>query len=241
LLIGFMIFFCGEKIANYTLSGRGHDHSNGRGHSKKEDEPVSPVSPLTRRKTRSQKDSDEVHVDQNKNNSNSSSSSSSSSTWNIFRKLEGSGWLNLVADSMHNFTDGLAIGAAFSSGSGKSLAAATFFSVICHEIPHEIGDFTILMQNGLSKTEAIQAQFVTAVAALIGTLVGLLLAEQNKVAEDLMLAFTSGGFLYIATVTVIPNISSCESSLSQIFAEMVAFVAGIGMMVAVTLLEEHEH
>ena len=51
---------------------------------------------------------------------------------------------------------------------------ATFISVIFHEIPHEIGDFTILVQNGLSKQEAIKAQFLTAIAAFGGTAVGLL-------------------------------------------------------------------
>jgi zinc transporter 7 len=61
--------------------------------------------------------------------------------------LQASGWLNLLADSMHNFTDGIAIGASFASGRG--LAYATFLSVIFHEIPHEIGDFAILVQSGL--------------------------------------------------------------------------------------------
>lgn len=63
-------------------------------------------------------------------------------------QLKASGWLNLFADSMHNFTDGIAIGASFASGHG--LAYATFLSVIFHEIPHEIGDFTILIQSGLT-------------------------------------------------------------------------------------------
>ena len=62
--------------------------------------------------------------------------------------LSAPGWLNLIADSMHNFTDGIAIGASFASGQG--LARATFLSIIFHELPHEIGDFTILIQNGLT-------------------------------------------------------------------------------------------
>jgi zinc transporter 7 len=65
----------------------------------------------------------------------------------FFGKLAATGWLNLLADSMHNFTDGIAIGAAYVSGRGIGLA--TCISVILHEIPHEIGDFTILVQSGL--------------------------------------------------------------------------------------------
>jgi zinc transporter 7 len=64
------------------------------------------------------------------------------------RNLHVTGWLNLVADSLHNFTDGIAIGASFANGRG--LAYATFLSVIIHEIPHELGDFTILLQSGMT-------------------------------------------------------------------------------------------
>jgi solute carrier family 39 (zinc transporter), member 7 len=63
------------------------------------------------------------------------------------QRLKASGWLNLLVDAMHNFTDGIAIGASFASGRG--LAVATFLSVIFHEVPHEIGDFTVLVSNGL--------------------------------------------------------------------------------------------
>jgi zinc transporter ZupT len=58
-----------------------------------------------------------------------------------------SGWLNLIADSLHNFTDGCAIGASFVSGNG-GLATATLVSVLFHEIPHELGDFVILVESG---------------------------------------------------------------------------------------------
>jgi zinc transporter 7 len=58
-----------------------------------------------------------------------------------------SGWLNIAADCMHNFTDGLAIGATFAAGGG--LALATTISVFFHEIPHEIGDFSVLIRSGM--------------------------------------------------------------------------------------------
>ena len=70
----------------------------------------------------------------------------------LLSQLQPAGWLNLLADSMHNFTDGLAIGASFSIASGtagKGLATATVLSVLFHEIPHEIGDFSILVGSGL--------------------------------------------------------------------------------------------
>jgi zinc transporter ZupT len=65
----------------------------------------------------------------------------------LFDRITASGYLNLLADSMHNFTDGIAIGASFASGHGVGLA--TFISVTLHEVPHEIGDLSLLVQNGL--------------------------------------------------------------------------------------------
>lgn len=60
--------------------------------------------------------------------------------------LTAGGYLNMAVDAMHNFTDGVAIGASFASG--KGLGFATTVSVFLHEIPHEIGDFAILVQSG---------------------------------------------------------------------------------------------
>jgi solute carrier family 39 (zinc transporter), member 7 len=60
------------------------------------------------------------------------------------------GWLNIFADVMHNFTDGIAMGASYASGSSSNaLGLAATISILFHEIPHEIGDFTILIESGV--------------------------------------------------------------------------------------------
>ena len=82
---------------------------------------------------------------------------------------------------------------------------------------------------------------MTAIAAMLGTTVGLF-AERNKLLEELLLSFTAGGFLYIGTCGILPTVVKDESnSLSQIFLELIAFVLGVLMMVAVALLEGHSH
>lgn len=65
--------------------------------------------------------------------------------------LRVSGYLNLAADLAHNFTDGLAIGASFRGGRG--LGILTTMTVLLHEVPHEVGDFAILVQSGCSKKQ----------------------------------------------------------------------------------------
>lgn len=59
------------------------------------------------------------------------------------------GWLNVVADFTHNFTDGLAIGAAYLAG--QNIGLVTTITVLLHEVPHEIGDYAILIQEGSTK------------------------------------------------------------------------------------------
>jgi len=59
------------------------------------------------------------------------------------------GYLNLAADFSHNFTDGLAIGASFAAG--QNIGIITTLTILFHEIPHEIGDFAVLIQSGCSK------------------------------------------------------------------------------------------
>ena len=65
------------------------------------------------------------------------------------QELAVAGWLNLAADFAHNFTDGLAIGASFLAG--QSIGVITTLTILLHEVPHEIGDFAILVQSGASK------------------------------------------------------------------------------------------
>ena len=73
-------------------------------------------------------------------------------------------WLNLAADFSHNFTDGLAIGVSYLTN--QKLGYITTFAILLHEIPHEIGDFAILVQSGCSKKKAMLLQFTTAIGAL---------------------------------------------------------------------------
>jgi len=94
----------------------------------------------------------------------------------------------------------------------------------------------------ISKFEAIQAQFVTAIAAFIGTGVGLL-AERNFIIEEVLLSSTAGGFMYIATVHMIGKLlqgKRVTKSAIQVGLESIAFFLGVSLMAAVLLLEVHD-
>eukprot|EP00956_Cyclotella_meneghiniana_P004758 scaffold5860_cov45-Cyclotella_meneghiniana.AAC.1 len=131
--------------------------------------------------------------------------------------------LNLIGDALHNFTDGLAIGASFAASSDimetsssssklldnttsslmawisssftllKSRGGLASISVLLHEIPHELGDFATLVNAGMSRNMAIGMQFVTAIAAMIGTAVGLFSSQIiDGLGHDVLLPFTAG-------------------------------------------------
>ncbi|KAG2201427.1 hypothetical protein INT47_001476 [Mucor saturninus] len=165
-----------------------------------------------------------------------------------------SAYLNLLADFTHNMTDGLAMAASFyaSPAVGATTAVAVFF----HEIPHEVGDYAILIQSGFSKQKAMMAQFTTAIGAFLGTFIGILIEESslsNKAADekagvvdtvglmgtdlrwgDLVIPFAAGGFMYIATVGVIPELlvvtGNQKKDRKQAFTEFLAMFVGLGLM-----------
>lgn len=147
--------------------------------------------------------------------------------------IHASGILNLIADFLHNFTDGLAIGASFMSGT--KLGLSTTFAIFLHEVPHEIGDYAILIQSGFSKSKAIWLQAVTAIGAVSGTVVSLMLGTHDDRANAWILPFTAGGFIYIATVHLIPQLKN--SNFKQTIVELVCFVIGVSIMYMMSWLE----
>ena len=156
--------------------------------------------------------------------------------------------LNLAADALHNFTDGLAIGASFSiqKDVGKmsfaslvsSRGGLTTISIMLHEIPHELGDFCTLVRNGYSKRQAIMAQFGTAIAALVGTVLGVYAVEWGG---ERLLWITAGGFVYLACVTILPEVLEDGSSVRFRLAQIIAFLLGVSFLFAVSLQEGHDH
>jgi len=161
--------------------------------------------------------------------------------------------LNLAADSLHNFTDGIAIGASFAGTVHdtsvplamqiqnllKSQGGLASLAVLFHEIPHELGDYSILVSAGMTKNQAILAQFSTAIAAYCGTFVGLFGMQTMKdyIGDDLMVPFTAGGFIYLAAVTILPGLLEERVGKRARAVQVMAFLTGIGFMYGVALLE----
>jgi zinc transporter 7 len=144
-----------------------------------------------------------------------------------FKNIEIAGYLNLVADLTHNFTDGLAIGSSFLAG--QNVGLVTGIAIMLHEIPHEIGDYAVLIKSGCSRKKAMQLQLLTAIGALTGTIVSLAIGGFGNDGTSWILPFTGGGFIYISTVTILPELIK-ECQFKQSIKELSALIFGIFIM-----------
>ncbi len=136
-------------------------------------------------------------------------------------------YLNLVGDGIHNFLDGLVIAGAFLVD--VKLGLVTTLAIVLHEIPQEIGDFGVLIYGGFKKTKALFFNFFVGIIAIAGVIVGYLFQERIERAIPLVLAFTAGGFIYIAATDLIPEIKSEKHPLKSFLAFGI-FVVGIILM-----------
>ncbi|KAG7297350.1 Zinc transporter ZIP13 [Plutella xylostella] len=144
------------------------------------------------------------------------------------------GYLNLMANSIDNFTHGLAVGGSFLVG--FRVGVLTTFAILVHEIPHEVGDFAILLKSGFSRWEAAKAQFATASAGLIGAMTAVIFSGARNAIEaktSWIVPFTAGGFLHIALVTVLPDLLR-EQDKRQSLKHLAALLAGIAVMAVMT-------
>lgn len=112
----------------------------------------------------------------------------------------------IIGDGLHNLTDGLAIGAAFATAPVTGLATA--FAVLCHELPHELGDFALLLQTGVSLKRAVLYNIVSSVLSFVGMAIGLFIAGVHTNTTQWIYAATAGSFLYIAFADLIPTMSA---------------------------------
>jgi zinc transporter 7 len=249
IMVGFFTFVAMDKALRIATGGEGHSHSHSHSHE---------------------------HTDSSSHGTTTSSTTSTANTELRKRKSDAStpapkqepedekeinpsvklgGYLNLIADFTHNITDGLAMSSSFYAS--PTIGATTTVAVFFHEIPHEVGDFALLIQSGFSKRKAMGAQFVTAIGAFLGTFIGIAVQElggghgtaaggvtdasagllgTSLTWGDMLLPFTAGTFLYVGTVSVIPELLETGKDktveIKKTIVQFLAVAVGAGIMLA---------
>jgi zinc and cadmium transporter len=140
-------------------------------------------------------------------------------------------YLNLIGDGLHNLIDGLIIGAAYLIDIQAGIA--TTIAVILHEIPQEIGDYGILLYAGFSKSKALFYNFMSAIVAMIGVVLALLVGEIENFAT-ILVAIGIGSFIYISLADLVPEI---HKSKAAAFSQFLTIMLGIAVMSVLLVLE----
>lgn len=150
------------------------------------------------------------------------------------KRVHPLGKLILVSDGIHNLLDGIIIGGSFLVS--IDVGFATTLAVILHEIPQEIGDFGVLVHAGFARMKALLLNFLSALLAVIGTGIALFLGGLSESFIGIVLPLTAGGFIYIASADLIPELHKTKkvsSSATQFFA----LVTGVLLMAALAFFE----
>lgn len=135
------------------------------------------------------------------------------------------GPLILIGDAFHNFVDGVVIAAAFLTS--IPLGMATAFAVIAHEVPQEIGDFAILLDNGYSRTKAFILNSLSAAATLPGAVAAYFWLSEVSQVMPFILALSAASFIYIAVADLIPGLHR-QTAFAAAIRQLILLLAGIG-------------
>lgn len=161
----------------------------------------------------------------------------------VERDISTVAWMIVLGDGLHNFIDGISIGAAFSESilSGVSISVA----VICEEFPHELGDFAVLVSSGMTVRQALGYNFLSACTCYIGMAFGIILGDVNEGASYIS-SLAAGVFLYIALVDMMGELSatlekssrgSLAKTLNLLFLQNVGIFIGISIIFALSFID----
>ncbi len=142
-------------------------------------------------------------------------------------KIHPVAYLNLFGDGVHNFMDGVAISAAFLIS--VDLGITTTIAIVMHEIPHELGNFAILISSGLTKTKALFYNFLSAIFSILGAILTYVFATYVNSIIIYIMPIIAGGFIYMAGTDIFPELHK-EKRLSKSSLQFLFIILGILLM-----------
>ncbi len=135
--------------------------------------------------------------------------------------------MSLTSNAIHNLIDGMIIGASYIVS--IPIGISTTLAVLLHEVPHEMSTFGILIYGGFKAKQALLINFLSALTAIFGALIALLIGAHSQDFVYALLPITAGGFIYIAGSDLIPELHH-ETKLSTVLPQLFFILLGIGLM-----------
>ncbi|CAL1688259.1 unnamed protein product [Lasius platythorax] len=158
-------------------------------------------------------------------------------TSDLFRKFFNPkafpGYLNLLMNFLDNFTHGLSVGGSFLIS--FRVGVLSTFTILVHEIPHEVGDFAILLRSGFSRWDAARAQLITASGGIVGALAAVSFSSGLEKRTSWILPLTAGGFIHIGLVTILPDLLK-ETNTKESLKQFGALLFGVIVMAALMFI-----
>ncbi|XP_032327077.1 zinc transporter ZIP14 isoform X3 [Camelus ferus] len=147
-------------------------------------------------------------------------------------------WMITLSDGLHNFIDGLAIGASFTVSVFQGIS--TSVAILCEEFPHELGDFVILLNAGMNIQQALFFNFLSACCCYVGLAFGIL--ASNHFSANWIFALAGGMFLYISLADMFPEMNEvCQederkgSILVPFVIQNLGLLTGFAIMLLLTM------
>ncbi|KAM6431872.1 metal cation symporter ZIP14 isoform 1-T3 [Liasis olivaceus] len=142
-------------------------------------------------------------------------------------------WMITLSDGLHNFIDGLAIGASFTVSVFQGIS--TSVAILCEEFPHELGDFVILLNAGMTIQQALFFNFLSACCCYLGLGFGILAGSHFS--ANWIFALAGGMFLYIALADMFPEMNEVSREDERSGSALIAFVIqNAGLLTGFTIM-----
>ncbi len=149
---------------------------------------------------------------------------------------ETTAWMIIIGDGFHNFTDGLAIAAAFLAD--FKLGVVTAVAIIAHELPQELGDFLVLIHSGFSRGRALFWNLVSSFATLVGAVIAYFALRSFDEYANIFLCFAASSMIYVAIADLIPGLHK-RATLADTLQQIALISLGIASIWCVQIFVGH--
>jgi zinc transporter ZupT len=136
------------------------------------------------------------------------------------------GWLNLFADGLHNFTDGIALAMSYKRG-GRKAGVATLAALATHELPQEIGDYGVLINCGFSHGHAVGFNFLSATLSIVGTVFAWHIGKMSEKWEVGLEAFCAAGFVFVSISQIVSLSAEDEKKRKSYARDVMSVLLGV--------------
>jgi ZIP family zinc transporter len=132
-------------------------------------------------------------------------------------------WLFILAITIHNFPEGLAVGVGFGDGNIRA-GTVLAIGIGLQNLPEGLAVALPLLREGNSRLRAFLVALVTGLVEPIGGLIGISIVSIGKFLLPYGLAFAAGAMLFVISEEIIPETHSRGNDREATFGLILGFV-----------------